>query len=231
MNRGRGDFICAGFARAQPPSPHPAAWQPAESSQSPSSRQGSSGIKADQGSAIELAPKYGFDWVEPFGPQLPEEGGARYVDVPIAAWMRGSMAAGELIPKNRFAKPGEDVKCSRKQNCNESATSVLSALSDSALETSPTARMHWEGGARYVDVIAAGLRWAAARHCRPPRGSLDLFGSGLEKLPAEAEALKDAGAARGGTAIPSRPTWTARCASRAWPGPGGALSALRRGGF
>ena len=48
--------------------------------------------------------------------------------VSLRRWMRGSMAAGELIPKNRFAKPGEDVKCSRKQNGNESATSVLSVL-------------------------------------------------------------------------------------------------------
>ena len=90
MNRGRGDFICAGFARA-------AAFT-APSCLAAGRKftiaflQGSSGIKADQGSAIELAPKHGFDWVEPFGPQLPEEGGARYVDVPIAAGLRWAAA-------------------------------------------------------------------------------------------------------------------------------------------
>ena len=41
---------------------------------------GSIGIDADQGRAIELASRHGFESVEPFGPQLLEEGSARYVD-------------------------------------------------------------------------------------------------------------------------------------------------------
>ena len=41
---------------------------------------GSIGIQADQGRSIELASKFGFESVEPFGLQLLEEGSARYVD-------------------------------------------------------------------------------------------------------------------------------------------------------
>ena len=41
---------------------------------------GSIGIQADQGRSIELASEYGFESVEPFGPQLLKEGSARYVE-------------------------------------------------------------------------------------------------------------------------------------------------------
>ena len=41
---------------------------------------GSIGIKADQGRSIELAAKYGFESVQPFGPQLLKEGVTRYVE-------------------------------------------------------------------------------------------------------------------------------------------------------
>ena len=41
---------------------------------------GSIGVKADQGRSIELAAKYGFESVQPFGPQLQKEGVTRYVE-------------------------------------------------------------------------------------------------------------------------------------------------------
>ena len=46
---------------------------------------GSIGIQADQGRSIELASKYGFESVEPFGRQLLKEGSGRYVEALKAA--------------------------------------------------------------------------------------------------------------------------------------------------
>ena len=41
---------------------------------------GSIGVTADQGRSIELAAKYGYESVQPFGPQLLKEGVSRYVE-------------------------------------------------------------------------------------------------------------------------------------------------------
>ncbi len=131
MNHSRRDFICAGLATA--------AAVTAPNCQAAGRKftiafiPGSIGIKADQGRSIELATKYGFESVEPFGPQLLEDGIAGYVD---------------------------------------------------ALE-------------------AGGLQWAAARLTVSLRADEATFASGLEKLPAEAKALQEAGVTRIGTAISS----------------------------
>lgn len=54
---------------------------------------GSIGIEADQGHAIELAAKHGFESVQPFGPQLTREGPAKYVDALRAAELKWAAAA------------------------------------------------------------------------------------------------------------------------------------------
>lgn len=53
---------------------------------------GSIGIDADQGRSIELATKHGFESVEPFGPQLREEGSSRFVDALNAAGLQWAAA-------------------------------------------------------------------------------------------------------------------------------------------
>lgn len=54
---------------------------------------GSIGIKADQGRAIELASKHGFESVQPFGPQLLREGSGRYVEALQSAKLQWAAAA------------------------------------------------------------------------------------------------------------------------------------------
>ncbi len=53
---------------------------------------GSIGIEADQGRAIELAARHGFESVEPFGPQLLADGSARHVDALQASGLRWAAA-------------------------------------------------------------------------------------------------------------------------------------------
>ncbi len=53
---------------------------------------GSIGIQADQGRSIELASKYGFESVEPFGKQLAAEGPSRYVEALAASELQWAAA-------------------------------------------------------------------------------------------------------------------------------------------
>ena len=131
MTQSRRDFICAGLAAATAVTvPN---CQAAKRKFTIAFIPGSIGIEADQGRSIELASKYGFESVQPFGPQLLEEGSARYVDA--------------LKAKN--------------------------------------------------------LQWAAARLTVSLRSDDATFTEGIEKLPMEAEALREAGVTRVGTAISS----------------------------
>ena len=74
---------------------------------------GSIGIKADQGRSIELAAKYGFESVQPFGRQLLQDGVARYVEAlrsnklnwprPVSAteatiWSRLALSDRQMVP-------------------------------------------------------------------------------------------------------------------------------------
>ncbi len=54
---------------------------------------GSIGVSADQGRSIELASRFGFESVEPFGKQLAAEGSARYADALEASGLRWAAAA------------------------------------------------------------------------------------------------------------------------------------------
>ncbi len=61
-----------------------------------------------------------------------------------------------------------------------------------------------DGVSRYVEALQASkLQWAAASLSVNLRGDEDTFSAGLKKLPQEAKALRQAGAARVGTAIAS----------------------------
>ena len=95
---------------------------------------GSIGVKADQSRSIELAAKYGFESVQPFGEQLLTEGVARYV---------------EALKSHK-------------------------------------------------------LQWAAARLSVSLSGDQEAFSNALATLPEEANALRQAGVTRVGTAISSR---------------------------
>ncbi len=90
MTPSRREFVCAGLAAAAAvTAPN---CQAAKRKFTIAFIPGSIGIKAGQGRSIELASKYGFESVEPFGPQLLEEGSARYVDALHASSLQWAAA-------------------------------------------------------------------------------------------------------------------------------------------
>lgn len=89
MTQSRRAFVSSGIALAAAARPGAAARRKFNIAFIP----GSIGIKADQGRAIELADKHGFESVQPFGPQLTREGPAKYADALRAAELKWAAAA------------------------------------------------------------------------------------------------------------------------------------------
>lgn len=89
MTQSRRAFVSSGIALAAAARPGAAARRKFNIAFIP----GSIGIKADQGRAIELAAKHGFESVQPFGPQLTREGPAKYADALRAAELKWAAAA------------------------------------------------------------------------------------------------------------------------------------------
>lgn len=94
---------------------------------------GSIGIKADQGRAIELAARHGFESVQPFGQQLRREGVSRYVDLLkanglqwAAAQLSVSLRSGVDDFASGMAKLPQEAKALRAAGVTRVGTAISS---------------------------------------------------------------------------------------------------------
>ena len=95
---------------------------------------GSIGIKADQGRSIELAAKYGFESVQPFGPQLLNEGVGRYVEALqsnnlkwAAARLSLSLRGDEDTYSSALAKLPQEAKALNQAGVTRVGTAISSS--------------------------------------------------------------------------------------------------------
>ena len=95
---------------------------------------GSIGIKADQGRSIELAAKYGFESVQPFGPQLLNEGVGRYVEALqsnnlkwAAARLSVSLRGDEDTYSSALAKLPQEAKALNQAGVTRVGTAISSS--------------------------------------------------------------------------------------------------------
>ena len=95
---------------------------------------GSIGIKADQGRSIELAAKYRFESVQPFGQQLLNEGVARYVEALkssnlkwAAARLSVSLRGGEDTFSSGLAKLPREAKALNQAGVTRVGTAISSS--------------------------------------------------------------------------------------------------------
>ena len=95
---------------------------------------GSIGIKADQGRSIELAAKYGFESVQPFGPQLLNEGVGRYVEALqsnnlkwAAAKLSLSLRGDEDTYSSALAKLPQEAKALKQAGVTRVGTAISSS--------------------------------------------------------------------------------------------------------
>jgi len=95
---------------------------------------GSIGIKADQGRSIELAGKYGFESVQPFGPQLVAEGVSKYVDAKEKAnleWAAASLSVSLRVEdeayKAALAKLPAEAKALQQAGVERVGTAISSS--------------------------------------------------------------------------------------------------------
>ena len=95
---------------------------------------GSIGIKADQGRSIELAAKYGFESVQPFGPQLLNEGVGRYVEALksnnlkwAAARLSVSLRGDEDTYSSALAKLPQEAKALKQAGVTRVGTAISSS--------------------------------------------------------------------------------------------------------
>ena len=94
---------------------------------------GSIGIQADQGRSIELAAKYGFESVQPFGPQLLAEGVPRYVEALksnklqwAAARLSVSLSADEEAFSSGLAALPQEAKALQQAGVTRVGTAISS---------------------------------------------------------------------------------------------------------
>ncbi len=94
---------------------------------------GSIGIQADQGRSIELAAKYGFESVQPFGPQLLTEGVTRYVEALksnklqwAAARLSVSLSADEEAFASGLAALPQEAKALQRAGVTRVGTAISS---------------------------------------------------------------------------------------------------------
>ena len=94
---------------------------------------GSIGVNADQGRSIELAAKYGFESVQPFGQQLLKEGVSRYVEALRSSklqWAAASLSVSFRNDQDTFssglAKLPPEAKALRQAGVTRVGTAVSS---------------------------------------------------------------------------------------------------------
>lgn len=176
---------------------------------------GSIGIQADQGRAIELAAKHGFESVEPFGPQLLQEGSAPYVDALDRAglqWAAARLTVSLRADEATYADQLEQLPAVAKALVGAGVTRVGTAISSSSddLNYLENFRVHarrlrevgsvldGEGLRLGLEYLGTKRLWTARRHA--------FVHSMAECL----QLIAEAGMANIGVVIDSWHWWTAR---------------------
>ena len=93
---------------------------------------GSIGIKSDQGRSIELAAKYGFESVQPFGKQLQSEGVTKYVEMLEEAklqWAAAGLSVSFRADQDTYASALKDLPGEAKALHSAGVTRVGTAIS------------------------------------------------------------------------------------------------------
>ncbi len=176
---------------------------------------GSIGIDADQSRSIELASKHGFESVEPFGPQLLEEGSSRFVDALNAAglqWAAARLTVSLRADDETFASGLEQLPAVAKALRGAGVTRVGTAISSYSEELNyldnfrrHTKRLREVGSVLEDQGLRLGLEylgtkrlWTARRHA--------FVHSMAECL----QLIDEAGSPNIGVVIDSWHWWTAR---------------------
>ena len=176
---------------------------------------GSIGIQADQGRAIELAAKHGFESVEPFGPQLLKEGSADYVDALDRAglqWAAARLTVSLRADEATYANQLKQLPAVAKALVGAGVTRVGTAISSSSddLNYLENFRIHarrlrevgsvldGEGLRLGLEYLGTKRLWTARRHA--------FVHSMAECL----QLIAEAGMANIGVVIDSWHWWTAR---------------------
>ena len=179
MYQSRRDFICSGLAAAT--AFMAPGCQVAGRKFTIAFVPGSIGIDADQGRSIELASKHGFESVEPFGPQLLEEGSSRFVDALNAAglqWAAARLTVSLRADDETFASGLEQLPAVAKALRGAGVTRVGTAISSYSEELNyldnfrrHTRRLREVGSVLEDQGLRLGLEylgtkrlWTARRH-------------------------------------------------------------------
>ena len=176
---------------------------------------GSIGIKADQGRSIELAAKYGFESVQPFGPQLLNEGVGRYVEELqsnnlkwAAARLSISLRGDEDTYSSALAKLPQEAKALKQAGVTRVGTAISSSSDtlnylDNFKLTSrrlrETASVLEDHGLRLgLEYLGTKRLWTARRHA---------FVHSMKECQ---QLIAEAGKSNVGLVIDSWHWWTAR---------------------
>lgn len=176
---------------------------------------GSIGIKADQGRSIELAAEYGFESVQPFGPQLLNEGVGRYVEALksnnlkwAAARLSVSLHGDEDTYSSALAKLPQEAKALNQAGVTRVGTDISSSSDtlnylDNFKLTSrrlrETASVLEDHGLRLgLEYLGTKRLWTARRHA---------FVHSMKECQ---QLIAEAGKSNVGLVIDSWHWWTAR---------------------
>lgn len=176
---------------------------------------GSIGIKADQGRSIELAGKYGFESVQPFGKQLLAEGVPKYVEMLhknklkwAAAAMSVSLRSDETTYRAAVEQYPQECKALHRAGVTRVGTAISSASDDfNYLDNfrRHTKRLKEVGSILEDNGLRLGLEYLGTKHIWTSRRH-----SFLHSMNECLELIDAAGKGNIGVVIDSWHWWTAR---------------------
>lgn len=135
---------------------------------------GSIGIKSDQGRSIELAAKYGFESVQPFGKQLQSEGVTKYVEMLEEAklqWAAAGLSVSFRADQDTYASALKDLPGEAKALHSAGVTRVGTAISSASDEFNyldnfkhHTRRLREVGSILEDNGLRLGLEYLGTKH-------------------------------------------------------------------
>ncbi len=176
---------------------------------------GSIGIKSDQGRSIELAAKYGFESVQPFGKQLQSEGVAKYVEMLQASklqWAAASLSVSLRGDETAYSSVLNELPDEAKALHRAGVTRVGTAISSASDEFNyldnfrhHTRRLQEVGSILEDNGLRLGLEYLGTKHIWTSRRHAFVH-SMKECL----ELIASTGKSNIGVVIDSWHWWTAR---------------------
>ncbi len=176
---------------------------------------GSIGIKSDQGRSIELAAKYGFESVQPFGKQLQSEGVAKYVEMLQASklqWAAASLSVSLRGDETAYSSALNELPDEAKALHRAGVTRVGTAISSASDEFNyldnfrhHTRRLQEVGSILEDNGLRLGLEYLGTKHIWTSRRHAFVH-SMKECL----ELIASTGKSNIGVVIDSWHWWTAR---------------------